>query len=238
MKYAIVALLLCAGVAHAQPASTAEQLFDEGQQAYDAKQYDAALVSWQKSYELSRLPALLFNVAQAFRLRAQPGDCGKAVEHYRKFIQLDPKSSQRGTAEGFLAELAACATDVPAQPAPVSPGPEPAQPGGSTKRLTGSIVAAGSVVLFATGAYFGSKARALGNEVTEECARRCEFADIADRDAEGRSAVTKQWVFYGLGAAGLATGGVLYWLGTKERSAPVAVVPRGDGAIVTWSGAW
>jgi hypothetical protein len=181
MRFVVVALLLCVGVAHAQPASTAEQLFDEGQQAYDARRYDAALVVAEATS--CRGCGLLFNVAQAFRLRAQPGDCVNAVEHYRKFIQLDPKSSQRGTAEGFLVELAACATDAPAlEPLPVSPGPEPTRRDGSTKRLTGSIVAAGSVVLFATGAYFGSKARALG------AGHQCAAAGRGDRRPRRRAA--------------------------------------------------
>src|SRR5262249_43069716 len=108
---AIVALL--AGVAAAEP--EAERLYKEGQAAYDAERYDEALAAWERSYELSHLPGLVFNIAQAHRFR---GDCGKAVEAYKKFVALDPKSSERPTAEGFIKELSPCPADKPTPPPP------------------------------------------------------------------------------------------------------------------------
>ncbi|HEV7559138.1 MAG TPA: tetratricopeptide repeat protein, partial [Kofleriaceae bacterium] len=94
MRLALV-LLLVARTAAAQP-NDAEHLYTEGQKAYDDKRYDDALAAWEKAYELSHLPGLVFNLAQAYRLH---GDCDKAVETYQKFIDLDPKSKQRTAAE-------------------------------------------------------------------------------------------------------------------------------------------
>ena len=74
MTRALVILCLLARAALAD-APTAEQLYHAGQTAYDDKRYDDALAAWQKSYELSHLPALEFNIAQAYRLRGKPGDC-------------------------------------------------------------------------------------------------------------------------------------------------------------------
>lgn len=244
---ACIALWFAAANAFAQP-SEAERLYDVGQKAYDAKRYGDALAAWQESYELSRLPALLFNLAQAHRLRGQPGDCTKADDRYRQFIALEPKSSQVATATGFLKELHACVaaerTRAPAAPASAPSMPtlsanasEPRRPG-RTKRIAAAVIAGGSVLVLATGIYFGDQARQIGKEVTAQCASGCVFQDVAAKDAEGRRAATKQWVSYGLGAAGLSAGGVLYWLGSRESTRGVAVSPRGGGAMVTWSRTW
>ena len=240
---ASVVLWLAAATAFAQP-SQAERLYDVGQKAYDAKHYGDALAAWQQSYELSRLPALLFNLAQAHRLRGQPGDCTKADDRYRQFIALEPSSSQVATANGFIKELHACVVaERPALPTPpttslVAPATstEPRAPG-RTKRIAAGAIAGGSVLVLASGIYFGDKARQIGKEVTEQCASGCVFADVAEKDAEGRRYATKQWVSYGLGAAGLATSGVLYWLGSRETRT-IAVTPHGGGAVVTWNGSW
>ena len=246
---AIAITCLLAAAAHAQPAEP-ERLYLDGQRAYDDKRYDDALVLWKRSYDMSRLPALLFNIAQAYRLRAHPGNCTIAVERYRKFIELDPKSPRRATAESLVRELEPCAAKevapkdiAPAAVAPVVVAPLPTTPlrddPGSTKRVAAYVVGGSGIALALTGVYFGAKARSLGDEVTTACAHGCDWSTVAGKDADGRSAERKQWLFYGLGATALATGGVLYWLGTRERpTSPVAVVPRGDGAVVTWSSTW
>ena len=253
----VLIVLLLAPLAHAE--SEAERLYNQGQQAYEAQRYDDALTSWEKSYALSKLPALLFNIAQAQRLRARPGDCTKATANYRKFIAAQPKSSERPTAEGFLAELAPCveqeAKPAPA-PAPVIPPPQTVTPpttvqpqpqpqpvaeggGGKGKRFAGYAVGGAGIVLVVTGVYFGAKARRLGNEVSDACKDGCDWALVEDKDAEGKSAEKTQYVLYGVGAAALATGAVLWWMGNKEaKSGSVAVMPAHGGAAVSWSGAW
>ena len=117
-RIAIVIALL-ASIAAAQ---TPEQLYTQGQHAYDEKRYDEAVALWTRSYEASHLPALLFNIAQAYRLG---GDCTKAVASYKKFLELDPKSPQRSTAQSLLGELQPCPV---AQPEPVQPMPPPVAP--------------------------------------------------------------------------------------------------------------
>jgi len=115
------ALLLGAGLAliglgaraEAQPPE-AERLYHEGQQAYDDKRYDAALALWQRSYALSKRPGLLFNIAQAFRLRGEDGDCARAVGSYKKFLRLDSGTARHTAAEAFIDELAECAKATPA----------------------------------------------------------------------------------------------------------------------------
>ena len=256
MKYVIaIVLLLAPIVAHAQ--SEAEKLYVQGQQAYDAARYDDALAAWEKSYALSKLPALLFNIAQAQRLRHNPGDCTKATANYRKFISLSPKATERPTAEGFIAELAPCteAESKPiVEPFP-SPSPTPSSApapspmpvtvtqvdsnAGAGKRLVGYVVGGTGIALVVTGVYFGAKARRLGNEVSDECADGCDWNLVKGKDAEGKRAETTHYVLYGVGVAAIAAGGVLWWMGNKERSAStVGLAPTHGGAAVTWVGHW
>src|SRR6476646_10342578 len=103
---AVVLALLVPLAAHAE--SEAERFYNEGQRAYEAQRYDDALTAWEKSYALTKLPALLFNIAQAQRLRHQPGDCTKASANYKEFLTSGKKSDQRAMAEEFIAELAPC----------------------------------------------------------------------------------------------------------------------------------
>lgn len=245
LALALVVVVASSRVALAEP-TEAERLYGEGQTAYDEGRYDAALAAWQKSYELSKIPALLFNIAQAHRLR---GDCVKAVASYHKFIELDPQSSERPTAEGLLKELEPCPA---AKPAPVPPVTKPIATGtqgggevvvdgnpGRGKRLVGYAVGGVGAALVVTGVVFGRKASSLADEVKTDCADGCDWNSIKQKDADGRSAEKTQWILLGAGGAALATGAVFYYLGNKERaSSSVAVQPRGGGAVVTWSGSF
>lgn len=250
----VVLALLAAPLAHAE--SEAERLYNQGQQAYEALRYDDALTAWEKSYALSKLPALVFNIAQAQRLRGRPGDCTIATASYKKFIALAPKSAERPQAEGFIAELAPC-VEQEAKPAPVVPPPTAAtlppatatQPplppqregggGGKGKRVAGYAVGGAGIALALTGVYFGAKARRLGDEVSDECRDGCDWNLVKDKDAEGKSAETTQYILYGVGAAAIVAGGVLWWMGNKEaKSSNVAVTPTQGGAAISWSGTW
>lgn len=246
-----LALVLWSGVAAAD--ETAEALYDKGQAAFDAKQFDAAIVAWEQSFELSKESVLLFNVAQAYRLRGAPGDCTKALTNYQKFIELNAESDQRPVAERFAAELKPCAArettpiaePIIMQPPPVAtsvrtPTVEPRDEDrpGRGKKIAGLAVAGGGVGLIATGFYFGYKASALGDEVTRACYDGCDWATYSSKDDAGRRDQTLQFVFKGAGVAAVIGGGVLYWLGHSDATSNVAVAPRSDGAVLTWSGSW
>ena len=252
----LVTLCLLRSIASAQPSTgqpaDAEQLYLQGQAEYDAKHFDSALVLWIRSYELSKEPGLLFNIGQAYRQRGKPGDCATARDAYQKFLELDVTSDQRAVAEGFVVEMQKCAANatsavnakVTAPPIAFPPNAEPkrdtlANPG-RTKRIASVAIIGGGVALVATGLYFGRRASSLNNEVANGCASGCDWGDFRVKDADGRSAERRQYVFYGIGAAAVVTGGVLYWLGMRERapSTTVGVTRRADGAAITWGGTW
>lgn len=231
---AVLALTLVARVAHAE--GDAEKLYQEGQAAYDAKQYDQAIAAWDKSYALSKLPALVFNLAQAHRLA---GHCEKAVEAYKRFLALDPRSTERPDAEQFLRELEP-SCPAKAQPTIVKTVPDLGlrfEDQGKGKRRAGVIVGGTGLAVFVAGLYFGSRASSLATEVEDACAAGCEWTpELADKESSGKSAQTLQYVLYAVGVAGVAGGAALWFIGDGKRRISVEQPKVGTGAVVGLAG--
>jgi tetratricopeptide (TPR) repeat protein len=227
----------------AQASGEAQRLYREGQQSYDDGNYATAIESWTRSYELSREPGLLFNLGQAYRLA---GRCADALGAYRKFVELDLKSTKRELAQGFIAELTPkCGNKPKTKPKvevkPVAPVViSTTKSRGRTKRIAGISIAGGGVLLIGLGAYYGHRADVLGDEVSRECQDGCVWATVSSRDAEGKRDEKMQWTFVGLGSAAVVTGAVLYYLGWKADGEHVAVQPvaGGRGIALTWSRSW
>ncbi len=253
MRAACLLVVLVAAGSPAHGEGDAERLHAAGMRAYEAGQYDEALTAWEASYAHSRVPALLFNIAQAQRLRGQPGDCARAIAVYKRFIELDPTSPQRSTAESHIEALGACpAVSPPAigsgaalPPPPSDPPPSGSNPGRedrgmSGKRLGAYALGAGGVVFVIGGVYFGAKARSLGDEVTAACANGCDWNSVKAKDEQGRSAQRTQWISYGVGATALVGATILYLLDGRERAAsgPVAISVGATQAMATWSATW
>jgi tetratricopeptide (TPR) repeat protein len=233
-RIALVTMLLI-GVAVAQP-NEAERLYTEGQTAYDAKDYKLALAKWKRSYELSKLPALIFNIAQAERLG---GDCTAALASYKKFVELDPTSSERETAEGLIKEIQPCPTPKVVEQPIKKPPPPPPGGDGHGKRIAAYLIGGAGFASVGVGLVFGLKAKSLATEVKDACASPCEWSTVADKDAQGKRDEKLQFVLYGVGGAALITSGLLYWLAGRERAnavTGVAVTPHADGAMITFSG--
>jgi tetratricopeptide (TPR) repeat protein len=143
-----------AGVAHAEdPRAAARAHYEAGIAKYDLADYDGAIIEFKTAYELSREPGLLFNLAQAHRLKK---DYSQALHFYRTFVELDPNAPNRADAETQIVKLeplaraaaeeerlarereAAAAALVRAPPPP-APAP-PRTPFASTRRGRAVIV--------------------------------------------------------------------------------------------------
>ena len=222
MTRVVIALVVLASASVAR-AEDAEQLYERGQTAFDDKRYAEAHAAWVKSYELSREPALLFNIGQAARMG---GDCTTAQQAYRRFLELDRESPMRGDAEVILREMVC------------EPVPQPLLERANRKRTMGLAFLGGGSVVFVSGLLYGSKARRISNEITRSCNDfGCEWSQFEGRDAEGKRAEALQWVLLGAGTGALVTGGVLYYRGVKERRSLVVTPIRGGG-FASWSGTW
>ena len=94
---ALLALLLVSSSAFAQPADKRKQAlahFKQAEAYMKASAYDKAVEEYQAAYAAVKKPGFLFNIGLAYEAG---GDKQKAVEHYRKYLDLDPKG--RASAE-------------------------------------------------------------------------------------------------------------------------------------------
>ena len=145
MVTVLAASFIGGGNARAAPARTADQaaassdpsampnarerarsLFEQGQLHYSLGEYGEAIARFREAYELSAAPGLLFNLAQAHRLK---GDCAPAIEIYRHFKRLAPDSPHVAEADTQIAALSATCPPAPtpaitatAQPTPAASG--------------------------------------------------------------------------------------------------------------------
>lgn len=242
----IVVFMIVALEGAAFAAPSAEELFHQGQTFFDKGDYTSAVAKWDESYRLSKEPELLFMIGQAFE---NEGRCADALATYRRFVSLAPDSEHRPLADKFVRELTPkCDAAKPDKNQSSIKNPDAGHdrdlvehdnehPAGL--KIAGLAVVGAGAVSIATGLYFGHRASSLGNEVTNACKSGCDWAVYGSKDAEGRRAETKQYVFAGIGVAAIIGGGVMYWLASREqRPTSIAIAPGHDGAVITWSGSW
>lgn len=256
MKIALIILTIAAlgGLAAAEP--SAEDLYAEGQAAYDRTDYPTAIARWRASYEISGESGLLFNLAQALRLA---GNCPEALATYKKFVAADPDptSEQHKLADDLARELdAKCHPDEHAVPPiehPVAPGlnsgpglnlgteltdrddrPAP----GRSLRVAGLVTGGAGVAILVTGLVVGHHANTLGGEVTDACATSCDWATLKSKDAAGRRDAKIGYMLDGVGVAAIASGALMYYLGNRNSAVSVVPAARDGGAVLSWSGSW
>jgi hypothetical protein len=246
--------MLIAGSAHAADVSVevARQHYNKAVQLYDLGHFDDAIGEFEKAYEAKQDPVLLYNLAQSHR---RLGKHKRALDLYKNFLRRMPETPFRAEVEARISSLqklvdedAARATQnpqltappaaissVPAIPAPaaapVATAPAVASPASNASaevgdgrglRIAGWATAGAGVVAVAGGVLFGLRARSMSDRVTDAPVFQ------ASDESSGKDAVTFQWVCYGVGAAALATGGVLLYLAwprTAVSARAVAVAP-------------
>jgi tetratricopeptide (TPR) repeat protein len=162
----------------------ARRLAERGLAHYEAGRYDSAIEDFRASYRIKPAPGLLYNLAQAHRLKA---DCAAALDLYREFLAEDPAGNIRQLTLTWIAETERCATDkarpalLPrAQPPPAAPpstagamtlaktaGPRPPDDRvGVWRRRAGIGAGAAALVLGAASARYGWQASAAADDVT------------------------------------------------------------------------
>jgi tetratricopeptide (TPR) repeat protein len=252
-----VALLLLPTVASAQkpapPLDEAKLHFKKGDEHYARKEYDLAITEFKRAYELSKLPLILFNIAQAYRLK---GDVRQALAYYEDYLRLDPAAPSRGQVEKRIEELerAIAEEDQKNQPPPppitttppvVTPPSPPVEPPplveeevvspGRGLRIAGIATAGAGVALATTSVLFALKARGYYDEVSQlsDDGGQWSPAQAEKLDRADRHKLTATLLGIGGGAAVIG-GGVLYYLGWRAgRHAGVAIAPTAGGVMLT-----
>lgn len=108
----LTSLMWLTGAARAQTPAQVEQAkkaYETGQTAYDLAKYDEALAHFTKAYELSKLPAILYNLGQAYRRLYETvggiDNLRRSREMYRSYLRLVPFSAERPLTEQLLKQV-------------------------------------------------------------------------------------------------------------------------------------
>jgi hypothetical protein len=102
-----VVVSVTAGGAEAMQTSPAQKQemmehYERATRAYDIQKYQEAVEEYQKAYEIAGDPAMLYNVAQAYRLN---GQLQEALHSYRRYLQRSPNARNREDVERKIADL-------------------------------------------------------------------------------------------------------------------------------------
>jgi len=255
MKIALLIIAIAAleTTAFAQP--SAEDLYTEGQAAYDRAHYATAVGMWQAAYDLSKESGLLFNLAQAKRLS---GDCAGANATYRHFLATDADDTaaeQHKLAADLARELEALCPTPAQKPAVIPPpklveqlalneaprrsGPQvdSARPG-RTWKIAGLTTGGVGIVTIAIGLGLGHHGASIGDEVTSACRVSCDWEAQKAKDARGRREVTIGNTLDVIGAAAIAGGAIFYYLGVRQATLTAAPAQGGGGGVISWSSTW
>lgn len=121
----LVAVALPAWAAPAAPAApppvaadAARDHYERGLAKYNLAEFDAAIVEFKQSYEISKAPRLLFNIAQAYRLKK---DAESALYFYNTYLRAEPNPPNRGDVEARIDEMKHALDEQKRQP--VTPPP-------------------------------------------------------------------------------------------------------------------
>jgi hypothetical protein len=87
----------------------------------------------------------------------------------------------------------------------------------------------------AAGLYYGKRAKDRAGEIATYCSQGCEGRDILASDSTRRHDGRAQWILLGTGAAAMATGVALFFLGgadpaPAETRVSLDLTPGGVGA--------
>lgn len=218
----------------------ARGLFEAGTAAFAAGRYESALDYFERAYELTGLPELLYNIGQsADRLRRDE----RALEAFRGYLEATPEAEDRAAVEARIAALERTVAERRAdaearalaeeearrargEPAPRGDGaPAPAaapDPAGWFVAGAGALAAIAGVALLALADQRAGEVRA-AEEGTP-------WVDVASAYADSESFSIAGGALLGVGAAAVAVG--LVW-GVVELSAPGrAEVAVGPGRLV------
>lgn len=196
---AAAAMLLAVPAYAAPPEEEAKQHMKAAGKAYGEQDFDTAAQEAEKAYELDPNPVYLYPWGQSERAR---GNCRKALELYRKFLESDPSKKAAADAKDNIVR---CLEDLEAEPEPEDPDqvPDPEDdPGGDTDPESDPD----------TTDMDDPEGPDIGVVVDEGSD---DANDAWKRDAVG-------WTLVGVGGASLIAGGVLIGVSRSQAASPNA----------------
>lgn len=190
----------------------AQRLYQFGQDAYTKKRYDVAFGSFNRVYQLTRSPDLLYNLAKvAIKLDQRE----VAVGYYRQYLSTHP--ADEATVQKEMDELTG------------GPPPPPAQP----QALTAPPPSEAAIPRWVPWALIGGGGGLLGISLGLLVAGGISPADTAADQTQRRGMLASGGVLGGIGLAA-TVGGVVLKLREKNANKPAAsaslsLAPLGTG---------
>jgi tetratricopeptide (TPR) repeat protein len=237
VRFAIV-LLLIAGIAHADRASDARKLFDDGRQQYKAKDYETAAIKFDAAYALDPDPAYLNNAGLAY-LKAEK--CSEAADRFQRYLAIDPPNRKK--VEADLAEAKACAPtettpDQPDQPDRPERPPPPLQPPPKRSLIAPVALGVTGALLVGVGIAFTVKVSGVEKDRAAICPAGCTWDDDKDARAKDLTRLGERDSKIAIGtyiAGSLAiAGGIAIYVTSKPKSREtrITVAPSTGGGLV------
>jgi tetratricopeptide (TPR) repeat protein len=234
----------------AEDVAAAKLHYERGTALYDLQRYTEAAKEYEAAFEAKNDPALLFNIAQAYRFG---GDYAKAITAFRSYLRRVPTADNRAEVEQRITELqklsdeqkknqqtpptgtlkpgqSATAPETPA-PTVTKPTDEPATPATihateapvaqrRGKLIAGIAIGAFGVAGLAAGAAMEGLASS-NNQALSHPAAGATFNPSQEQAL--KSEQTAGPILLALGGAALVTGVVLTVVGLRERRSPSRV---------------
>lgn len=223
----------------------ARELAEKGRKHHEAGDYTAAVSAFKEAYVLAPSPSLLFNIAQAYRLA---GSCDESAWMYRRFIDTEPRGTQRQLAETHLRAMEKCGsgglriTVSPPKLEAKTPAPQAdvvmtrSAPRSNGYKRAGAYTAVGGGVMLIGAALFAIDAHQASRSVEDTYKRGGKWEDVTTLDARGQRSETIATVLGVGGGVAMLSAAVLYGLG-KHYESPnrFAIAPTKSGAQVSLS---
>jgi tetratricopeptide (TPR) repeat protein len=203
--------------------------YQRATRAYDLQKYQEAIDEYQKAYEISGDPPMLYNIAQAYRLADQPTE---AARYYRRFLQRMPNARNREDVERKIAEQEKLAEQrkkvepvtpppppptkpppivevkpppPPVTPPPVTPPPPPPESHAARAVVGWSLLGAG-LIADGVAVYEGYRAKQKGDQLTKDSMMGKVFDPSLETDGKNANIAA---IVLAIGGSALAVAGII-----------------------------
>jgi tetratricopeptide (TPR) repeat protein len=188
----------------------AKRFFKLGSELYTRSAYAEALKNFQKSYEYSKKPALIYNMGRCYESIGKPAE---AIEHYRRFLATKPKDEAL-----IRAKIEHLQVQLGRESGGGRDAPEGSPAASRPLRTAGWVSLGVGGASLITGVVLGALAGAKSSELEEANTAGKEYADLQAEEDAGRALQTGQIVTLAIGGAAVVTGAVLLFLDSRRGS--------------------
>jgi len=211
----------------------ARSLFEAGRSAFTDGRFNEALAHFQRSYELSHRPELLFNIGVTLdRLRRDR----EALESFEAYLREVPDAANRAEIEGRIQviqrNLGGGATNGEGTANGAAGDGRPGADTGGGGRLWTWVAGGAAVVFGGVSLGFWLAAGSSLSDLESTCGATGGCTQQEVDDSGGPMQDTLAGVFLGLSLASAAGAAVLFFVeGPEERDETTPVVGIGPGSV-------